>query len=95
MLKRLHKSKLSSRAKLIREAPDHTIHSLCECAYNVLKGNVPITTKQYKTLKPYHKHLRKLINKSVSQKSKRKTLQSGGFLGALLKPIASLLFGGL
>ena len=95
ILHALYKRTPRKRQQMVDILSDDTINALCDCACNIKSGNVPITTQQFKTLKPYHKQLKLLSKKSTSQKSKRKTLQSGGFLGFLLKPIAQLLLGGL
>jgi len=60
-------------------------------AKNVLKGNVPLSHAQKDALRRRRKTLHKLTLKTVSQKKKKKLIQSGGFLGALLGPIVSIL----
>jgi hypothetical protein len=58
----------------------------------VLKGNVPLTTKEKSRLKKHKNKLRTLVKKKVSLSKKKDIIQSGGgFLGALLMPVASLL----
>lgn len=94
-LQKLHKSGRSAKKKLIAGASNDLISALCDCACNIVNGKVPLSTKQFDQLKSYHKQLKSLTKKRSSQKSKREILQSGGFLGALLKPIAQLLLGGL
>ena len=69
------------------------VFCLCECAKNLLKGNVPLTPAQKKSLSRRKKELRDLSRKRVSLKKKKKIVQSGGFLGALLGPIISVLGG--
>lgn len=80
--------------RLLETLSDDAIDALCDCARNLKEDRVPLTTKQYKQLKPYHKEVKALSRKSTSQKRKRETLQTGGFLGFLLKPLAKLIFGG-
>lgn len=94
-LKMLNKASNKMKNKMIQEASKDTIAALCDCASNIIRGNVPLTTKQFKSLKPYHKHLKLLSKKSSPHKQRKKVLQTGGFLGTLLKPIAKLLLGGL
>lgn len=95
MLRALHNTRPKDRKKLVNTLSDDTINALCDCACNIKSGNVPLTTHQFRALKPYHKHLKELSKKSTSQKKKRTTIQTGGFLGMLLKPLAQLLLGGL
>ena len=66
---------------------------LCECSKNILKGNVPLSPGQKKNLRRHKRLLRKLTLKRTSKKIKNKILQKGGFLGALITPILSLLGG--
>ena len=61
---------------------------LCECALNVLNGNIPLKPADKKKLKKYKQNLRSLVNRKFSVQKKKKTLnQKGGFLGALLTPV--------
>ena len=67
---------------------------LCECALNVLNGNIPLTPADKKKLNKYKNKLRYLTNRKLSAQKKKKTLnQKGGFLGALLTPVLSALGG--
>ena len=76
---------------IIDGANSDLIYTMCECASNCLKGNVPLSPSQKRKL-AIHKHsLRSLVSKSTSLKKKRKILQKGGFLGVLLKPIIQTL----
>jgi hypothetical protein len=59
----------------------------CECADNILRGNVPLPNLQKEKLKRNKAGLRALTKKSVSLKQKKAILQKGGFLGSLLAPI--------
>lgn len=94
-LQKLYKANPPTRKRMIETLSDDSINALCDCACNIRRGHVPLTTKQHNKLKSYHNLIKTLGRKSLTQKTKRKTLQSGGFLGFLLKPIAKLLFGGL
>lgn len=92
-LKQLYKASPKNKKKIISTASGDFMGALSDCACNVLKGNVPLTTKQFNQLKKHHKQL-KVLSKKSSHKSKKKILQKGGFLGLLLKPIVQLLLGG-
>ncbi len=74
---------------IIGVADGNLIMCLCECAHNILKGNVPLTKAHLKRLKRYRADVRALVQKRSTQKRKRKILQKGGFLGALLAPVAA------
>lgn len=62
---------------------------LCECAKNVLNGNVPLTPAQKARLRPYKTGLRTLVKKKAPLYRKHTVVQKGGFLPALLAPIAA------
>jgi hypothetical protein len=84
-----------ARRKLfLKPADKELVQSICECALNTLKGNVPLKPCQKKTLSRYKRILRKLVHPKGGWKSKRKILiqHGGAFFPALLAPIlASLL----
>ena len=67
------------------------IHCLCECAQNLLRGKVSLNRNQKTRMKRCQKSLRELVERKVSLVRKKKIIQSGGFLGALLGPIVSIL----
>ena len=77
---------------LIRAGNKDLIQCLCEISHNTLKGNVPVTIEQKRKLYRYRNIVRELANKRTKSLSKkRKLLQKGGFIGALLGPIIGLL----
>jgi len=55
------------------------------------KGNVPLTNAQMSKLRPRREDLRALSVKKTSLANKRKIIQKGGFLSALLAPAFSVL----
>lgn len=98
-LKRLRRMPTKDRNNFLRTCNRDIVDAICECAKNVLQGNVPLTSAQYKKLHRYKKVLRALSNQRSSINTRRKLLQQkGGFFGGLLGPLiglASSLFGGL
>ena len=98
-LRRLHKANPKEKKILIKKAKDDPefLKCMCECAKNVIKGTVQMTASQRERVRRRKQSFRKLILKKTSLKEKRRIVQSGGFLGALLGPIISVLgslFGG-
>ena len=77
--------------RIIDNASDKHIKFFCECADNIDAGNIPLTSKQYKELKKYRVHIKKLTKKGTSKTIKKKILQEGGFLPALAVPILAAL----
>ena len=87
----LQKARPCIRNHLITKADRSIVDCLCECADNILRGNVPLTKPQKEKLKRNKDGLRELTKKSVSFKKKKAILQKGGFLGSVLAPIASVV----
>ena len=71
------------------------VYCLCECALNVLQGNVKLQNKEKNHLKKYKRQLRDLSNKKIALRTKRKLLlkQKGGWVSALIAPVLSTLAG--
>lgn len=78
---------------LLKSAPPDLTSALCECSLNILKGNVKLTPTQRKQLSRHKQSLRALARKGTSIKKRKQILQKGGFIGALLKPVLSVLGG--
>lgn len=92
LLKMLTTTKPAAARAIVTD-PD-LIRAFCECCYNVLKGNVPLTPRQKKRLARYKKKLRQLSDRKTSIKRKRKILQTGGIVplaAALLPTILPLV----
>jgi hypothetical protein len=87
----LQKTKPCIRKHLISKADRSLVDWLCECADDILRGNVPLTKLQKEKLKRNKAGLRALTKTSVSLKKKKALLQKDGFLGSLLAPIASVV----
>ena len=90
-LQMLIKTKNTKLRKAILEHADpELIRVLCECAHNILRGNVQMTPQEKERLRKYQTKLRLIARKNVSVKQKRRHLQqTGGFLPALLAPLAA------
>src|SRR5206468_1912497 len=93
-LKVLQKSSPKVRRKLTKKnCNPEFIKCICECAKNILIGNVDLSPQDKRRLKHHRHSLRKLMLKKTSLKTKKKIVQTGGFLGALLGPIVKILGG--
>lgn len=76
------------RIAILRKADPKLVRCICECALNVLHGNVHLKNTHKKQLKRYAKVLRYLANKNDSLKNKKRLIvQRGGFLPLLLAPV--------
>jgi hypothetical protein len=65
------------------------VDCLCECLRNLLKGRVPLKSKQLKDLRRYKRLLRKAALKNTPRSERRRILEKGGFIGAILPPLIS------
>ena len=75
VLKLINKSRPDVIPYLLKSISNKVVRSLIEIAYNLLRGNIPITDKQIIKLKKNKKELKILINKRNSINKKRKILQ--------------------
>ena len=88
-LRVLAKCKQHQCKAILKVADESLIKAIVECIYNILRGTVPITTRQKSKLAPFAKPLFKLIEKRVSTPRKKRILiqHGGNFLSVLLSPI--------
>jgi hypothetical protein len=92
LLRVLHKASPSVRKRILHtHCSADFVSCICECVKNILKGNVPLTPAQKEVLRRKKRTLHQLALKKTSKKKKQRIVQSGGFLGAILGPIVSVL----
>lgn len=87
----MKKSNPKLRNELIKIADRDLMYALCDCALNVLNGKIKLKPKQRRQIAKFCRHLQYLTNKKTPLKQKRRVLQSGGFLPALLGVLAPVL----
>lgn len=67
------------RKALLKVCGNSRIRTVCECAYNVLRGNVPLAKKSKGQLSKHKAALRRLVKRGEGWAKKRKYLiQKGG-----------------
>jgi len=95
LLKRLHKASSAQKKTILKKyvKEGEFVKCLCECSRNIMRGNVALTPAQKRALRKRKNDLRKLSLIKTSIKTKKKIVQKGGFLGALIGPIVSILGG--
>lgn len=80
------------RKELLKKLPTRSVKAVCECSLNVLKGNIPLTSHQKKSLSKYKSTIRKIGSKKGSLFQKKKLIvQKGGFLNILIPAALSVL----
>ena len=79
------------RKGMVKAADPSLVRCLCECALNILKGNVPLSPTHKRSLGRRKKDLRALASRRGSITGKKRILQKGGFIGSLLAALGTLL----
>lgn len=85
MLRALALMKPKEIKEVLKAADKGLIHSVCECAHNLLRGNVKIDSYKKRKLSKYKSILRRLVKKGESVKIKKKYLVQKG--GGVLIPL--------
>ena len=80
--------------RIIDEGGMELVHCICDCVYNVLQANIPVTEEEKEGLKRHRHCLRELVKRKTPDKKRKHLIQEGGFLGALI-PVLSGLVGKL
>ena len=84
------------RKAVLNSADVKLIRCICECAFNLLQGNVPLNTLQKNSLRKHAPVLRKLVAKNSTWRGRKKIIvQRGGFLPLLLAPIIGTVLASL
>ena len=66
------------------------ISALCECAHNIVRSTVRLTPQEKVRQRRYRTDLHSIVNRKMAVARKRRIIQQkGGFLPALLAPLAS------
>ena len=93
LLKVLSHCKPKIRNAILKNCENELIHIVCDCVYNVAKGNVPGLTQEKVNKLARHKINLIKLTKKVPIKEKRKILiqKGGGFLPFLLPLVAPLI----
>ena len=76
---------------MLNAASREHLRGLEEVALNIVKQTVPLSESQVRICQRWRKPLRLLGLRKYPLKDKRAILQQGGFFGALLPVIASIL----
>ena len=91
----LANSKPNAVKQILKNANSHVIRAISEIALNCLNGVVSLTPAQKRKLKRYKKTMRDLSAPQTKLLAKRKIIQRGGFVSALLGVGVPLLIKGI
>lgn len=96
VLQALYHLNSKQRKALLQKSDNKLVRHICECALNVLVGNVPLDKRHKSKLRKHASILRTLAEPRVSLcKKKKLIIQRGGFLPALLAPIIGTVLASL
>ena len=96
-LKKLKRLSPKARVKFFKTCNKDCVIKVCECIKNVLNANLKIKPSHLKKLSRHKHTLRALALKSTSFAKRKRLLQKGGFIAALLPaliPAVASLLGG-
>ena len=87
------KGRKINQLDLLHRFPEYVVDDISEILRNLVLGSLPLKGTQMKTLKRFKTPLLKLTN--LEKKKRRKFIykQKGGFIGAILPIVASLIGG--
>ena len=81
------------RRAIIANNDKELLHSICECALNVLRGNVKLSDCNKRKLRKFKRQLRTIVDKRVPL-SKKKTRQDADITRkAVIEKLAALPYG--
>ena len=63
------------------------LNCICECTSNLTKGCVELTPSERRKLRRHKRAILQIINRKTSSSNKKKIIQKGGFVGAILGPL--------
>lgn len=90
----LIKAPSNTRNRILKTLPQFVVDDICEILFNVIGGKIKLDKKKLNILNKHKNALLKLKN-TKSKIGRRKLIynQKGGFIGALLPVIASIIGG--
>ena len=91
ILKQIQRLGEKAKKQFIKKCDKESINCVSEYAKNVIKSQLSTETHAVATFGRERSNMRVLASKKTSLKKKRRILQKGGFLGALLPPVLGVL----
>jgi hypothetical protein len=91
VLRALQRLDNNARAAVMASAKKELVTALVECARGIINRRVPLSPAQYEAIRRRAKDIGALTKANASLDERRRILQNGGFLSALIGPALSLL----
>ena len=99
VLSALSKASATTRNAVIASAKKDLVYALVDCAKAIIKRRVPLTRAQLNRILRLTADVRVLVSRGATLDERKRVLQKGGFISALLGPalkiLAPALLGGL
>ncbi len=98
VLSALAKASATTRNAVIASAKKDLVYALVDCARAIIKRDVPLTRGQLNTIKRLAAEIRVLVSRNATLEERKRVLQKGGLISALLGPALKIipsLLGGL
>lgn len=80
-----------ARNAVLSVAKRDLVLAIVDCAKLIIKRKVPLTAAQLRKLRAIGNDIKTFVSRNTSHDVRRQTLQTGGFLGALIGPVLSML----
>jgi hypothetical protein len=91
VLRALHRLDNNARAVVMESAKRDLVTTLVECARAIINRRVALSPNHYEAIRRRVKDINALTRPKASLDERRRILQKGGFLSALIGPALSLL----
>jgi hypothetical protein len=76
---------------MVAKASSPLVRTLVAAAGDIINGVIFLTKSQFRELRPYSKELDRLANGRPKLRESKELLQTGGFIGAIIKPLLAFL----
>ena len=98
ILKALHRASAATQNAMLSVIKKDVVLAIVDCAKIIIYCKVPLTQNQLQKVLSLTQDIKRFVSLKTSHNICKRTLQKGGFLGALIGPVLSLipqLLGGL
>ena len=80
----LAQCKKNIRKAILKNADKELIDAICQCVFNLLRGNIQLSETEKQNLGRYKNTLRSIVGRSLLKVKKNILVQQGGFLQFLI-----------
>ena len=91
ILSALHRSSAAVRNAMLSVIKKDVVLAIVDCAKMIINRKVPLTQTQLQKVLSLAQDIKRFVSSRTSHDVRKRALQKGGFLGALIGPVLSLL----